>query len=713
MVKPRIFMRGLEMTLNNHELFDILIVDDNYENRASLQTLLKHNQFNAVSAANGKEALEDLNNYSFNLIISDILMPVMDGYLLCQRVKESHKLKNIPFAFYSASYTDEKDEELALSVGADKFIRKPINPDVLIKIIIDMILGANTSGTISDNQSIRNTKETFTLYNERLVKNLESKTLALQKEIRKRKQIYEELKENRELLHNITSFANDGIIVVNNDKEIIYWNNSAEKIFGFTSEEAIREKIYTILPQQKFSEATISCIKNLKKTGQDNITGKHLELLAVKKNGTELPIELSLSSMHIKDKWHVVCIVRDITSRKEIEKEKAVLEAQVSQLHRLESIGTLAGGVAHDFNNILTPILGFVEMSLLELDENSKIYNNLSRVHKAATRAKDLVKQILTFSRSIETNPKPLIIHVIIKEAVKLLRSTLPSTITIEEQIDSDCGYVTADPTKIHQIIMNLCTNARDSMKSKYGSLSIKLEKTFVDHSFASQHHYLKTGNYALITISDTGHGMSKETVKRIFEPFFSTKDIGKGTGLGLSVVYGIVRSCTGEIVVKSKPECGSTFKVYLPLTDGDLDVCQPTKDSILKGKEHILFVDDNEDIITVGKLMLEGLGYDITTNICGSDAIKEFKDNPDKYDLIITDITMPKMTGDQLSIELRSIKSDIPVIFTSGSDPEFTREEKKKIGHVDIILKPFNIQTLSMAIRQALNNVNRKNQDK
>jgi PAS domain S-box-containing protein len=394
---------------------------------------------------------------------------------------------------------------------------------------------------------------------------------------------------------------------------------------------------------------------------------------------------------------------RDITENILSEKKLARLQEQVNQSQRMESIGTLAGGIAHDFNNILSPIMGHTEILLMDALEDNSSQASLNQIYTAALRAKELVKQILTFSRQENSELKSMKMQPIVKEALKLIRSTIPTTIEIVQDIDPDCGVIKADPTQIHQIIMNLSTNAFHAMEETGGELSAGLKEIqFGKHDVIDPG--MEPGTYACLTIIDTGIGMNKKLTKKIFDPFFTTKKQGKGTGMGLSVVHGIVRGMGGTIQVYSEPGKGTKFNVYFPL-EKKFSEEQNIQDmqNIIGGTERILLVDDEEGVINIGKQMMEYLGYQVTGHTSSLDALEAFQENPDGFELVITDMEMPNMTGDKLSVELTKIRPDIPVLLCSGFRETMTREKAASLGIKNFLLKPISIKNLSQKIREVM----------
>jgi len=400
---------------------------------------------------------------------------------------------------------------------------------------------------------------------------------------------------------------------------------------------------------------------------------------------------------------------KEIELNKLHQKEKAKLEQHLLQLQKMETIGTLAGGIAHDFNNILTPILGYTEMALEELSEESVLRYDIEQISSAATRGKDLVQQILTFSRQVDFDKRPLKLDVVVKEVMKLIRASFPSNIEIRQDLDQACGTVLADATQMHQIIMNLCTNAYHSMMKEGGMLRVKLDKVEIDGKQMIGSVKLQKGTYVRLTISDTGHGMDQRTMERIFEPFFTKKEVGSGSGLGLSVVHGIVSNYNGAIEVESELDKGSIFIIHLPQHSAEEIVEEEASRKIKKGNGSILFVDDEKEITYMGKRMLESLGYTVDIKTDGQTALQEFRKNPRKYDLLVTDQAMPKMPGTELIGKVKQIRPDLKTIIITGYYDSIPRSDIERFDIEDIISKPLILSEFSELIRKVLNQRNIK----
>ena len=380
------------------------------------------------------------------------------------------------------------------------------------------------------------------------------------------------------------------------------------------------------------------------------------------------------------------------------------LEAQLQQAQKMEAIGTLAGGIAHDFNNILGAIIGYAELAKMKAPKESAVVADLNQVIKSGNRAADLVHQILTVSRRHKKERQPMQLKYIVKDALKMLRATLPSTIEIKDVSGKDAGVINADPTQMHQVIMNICTNAGHAMQENGGVLEVGIGKVQVGAEDSGSRYFdLPSGSYLRLTVSDTGHGIPRHVMDKIFDPYFTTKDTGEGTGLGLSVAQGIVKAHGGTITVYSEPGKETTFHVYLPLILMEEREEKEPEGPLPTGSERILFIDDEHALIEIGSQMLERLGYEVVTRQGSVEALELFRAEPDKFDLVITDMTMPHMTGDKLARELMKIRPDIPVILCTGHSKLVSEAKAKDMGIRAFVMKPILKRTLAEAVRKAL----------
>lgn len=515
--------------------------------------------------------------------------------------------------------------------------------------------------------------------------------------INEQKEAEAELRKSELLKDSILKTSLDCIITTDDEGTIIEFNPAAEKIFGFTRDEIIGKKLSeTIIPESQRNTNLRRWAEYLK-AGKAPVLDKRIEATAVNAKGIEFPVEITITKTTLEGEIFFTGFIRDITE------QKALLQ-QLQQSQKMESIGTLAGGIAHDFNNILSAILGYTQLSQMNITDEPTVLGYLGQVEYACTRAKELIKQILAFSRKGEILKKPVDIALIIKEALKLLRASLPTTIEIQQNIQSNLGTVLADPTQIHQVLMNLCTNASHSMRQEGGVLKVTLDVIAFNQNQKLYYPNLKPGNYFKLSVSDTGCGIPPDVLPRIFDPYFTTKEVGEGTGLGLSVVHGIVQSHGGGIDVNSRLQAGTTFHVYFPCLQKEKTEPQTLKTRLLpRGTEKILFLDDEKDLIEIGSKMLSELGYSVETRLNPLEALAIFRDNPNRFDLIITDMTMPNMTGEKLANEILKIRADIPIILCTGFRQELTARQLSETGIRMVIMKPLTVTELAKAVRSVL----------
>jgi len=507
------------------------------------------------------------------------------------------------------------------------------------------------------------------------------------------------LKKSEKRYRNVVDNIGIGITVINPDFKLLGKNKQMEKWYP---DIAISKKPYCfqVFNTPARQDPCPGC--PAKKTFQD---GQPHES-TIEKFIEDNIFYFRILSFPLKDEsgdiTSVISMVEDISEQVKAQRENAQLINQLQQAQKMESIGTLAGGIAHDFNNILSAILGYSELALADLPKDSLTEDNVKEVVKASNRAKNLVKQILTISRQSDSQRLTVPIHTIVKEAVKLLRASIPSTIEIIQNIMT-FGKALVDSSQIHQIMMNLCTNAADAMRENGGILTVSLiEENLTDKK--SLPHGLIPGPHLKLTVKDTGSCISPDTIQRIFDPYFTTKELGKGTGLGLAVVHGIVKSHNGDITVESNSQ-GTAFHVYLPkIKDSDKSVTAIASDApIPTGTERILFVDDEPTIGKVAKQILEKLGYSVVVRASGIEALELFDAKPDQFDLAITDMTMPHLTGDQLAEKLIEIRPDIPIILCTGFSEKITEENACAMGIRKLVMKPIARQDLAKAVREVI----------
>ncbi|MHC1744776.1 MAG: response regulator [Syntrophobacteraceae bacterium] len=426
--------------------------------------------------------------------------------------------------------------------------------------------------------------------------------------------------------------------------------------------------------------------------------GAFLEALA-----NELSIGLKKSLLYEQVRLHATELKASLSRIEEGEAERLVLERHLQLSQKMEAIGTLASGIAHDFNNILGAVFGYTELALLHGSNEAKVRQYLNLVLTAGERAKDLVQQILSFGQQGDDEKKPIQIDHILKEVLKFLRASLPATIEIRRNIGSDIGNILADPVQIHQVLMNLCTNAHHAMSEQGGVLEISLSPENLGPECTAIHPDLESGPYVRLSVKDTGHGMDEETLSRIFDPYFTTKEKGVGTGLGLAVVHRIVQKHGGVITVTSAPGKGSAFNLYFPVIQKEAVSEARAPADLPTGNERILFVDDDLVLVEIGRQMLESMGYRVETRTSSIDALSLFKARPHSFDVVITDMTMPNMTGEKLAIELMRVRMDIPIVLCTGYSEKMMEHRAKAIGIRTIVLKPILMANLATAVRTAL----------
>jgi PAS domain S-box-containing protein len=477
------------------------------------------------------------------------------------------------------------------------------------------------------------------------------------------------------------------------------WNRQHETLLGFSSEELDHADVSTFFQKQDLPDIN-DTLKKLLIEGHGRA-----ELNVRDKDGQLIPVLFIARSFTQSEETFVIGTGIELTEQKQVQAEKDKLEAMLHQSQKMEAIGTLAGGIAHDFNNILGAVLGYAELVKTKLSPDHPAMGMQNQIINAALRAKDLVQQILLFSRQSKQKMKPLQPELVVKEAIELLRSTIPATIEIKQEIPHGLGAILADSTQIHQIIMNLCTNAYHAMREKGGIIGICLsEKKILNDDPLFSDLTLTPGSYLLLEISDTGHGMDKATLEKVFDPYFTTKPTGEGTGLGLSVVHGIVKTCGGELKIYSEPGRGTNVHVYFPkLRTYDHNPAAREETMLQTGTERILLVDDDPAILDMLTQSIETLGYQVTAFQSSREVLDEFKSGRTHYDMVITDMTMPEMTGFELSKQIFKQNPDMPIVLCTGYSELMTKEKAEAIGIKAFIMKPVLLEVLAGTIREVL----------
>jgi len=639
----------------------ILAIDDKMDNLITLSALLKAvlPDCEVMTAQSGPEGLEKAKAGLPDTILLDIKMPGMDGYDVCKKLKQDESTSHIPVIMISAIKTESSDLVKGLEIGADAYLAKPIDEYVLVAQI---------------NSALRIKKAEDQLRNQKDL---------LEIMVRERTR---ELRESEERMKAILRASPVGIGLFIN-RELQWANETLHRMLGYEDGSLTGQNARIFYADdEEFDRVLQEHIPVVEKNGTGEIEARWM-----RKDGTAFDCRIRSCSFHPQGpiKGYIAPIS---------------LEAQLQQAQKMEAIGTLAGGIAHDFNNILGAIIGYAELARMRADQGSDMAINLDLVIKSGKRAADLVQQILTVSRRHKKERRPMQLKYILEEALKMLRATLPSTIEVKEVESNDVGVINANPAQMHQVIMNLCTNAAHAMQDDGGVLGVEIESVEMGSEDPETGHLdLPSGSYLRLTVSDAGYGIPRHLVDKIFDPYFTTKDTGEGTGLGLSVVQGIVKAHEGTVAVDSEPGKGTTFHVYLPIIQGEEKPEKESEVPLPTGSERILFIDDEELLIELGSLVLEMLGYEVVPKQSSVEALALFRSEPDRFDLVITDMTMPKMTGDKLARELMKIRPDIPIILCTGHSKLISEKKAKEMGIRAFIGKPITKRAMAETVRKVL----------
>jgi len=519
-------------------------------------------------------------------------------------------------------------------------------------------------------------------------------------DVTEQKKMERDLRESEERLRGIVETSNAGIMMITPAGQILFANRQMAGMLGYDQERFVKGNYYDYI----YADDKPNIDRNLGALERGDVDRLSVERRFVSADGTlRWGYVCGGRFQTAPEKFQVVLIISDMTQIKAVEEEKKLLEEHVRQAQKMEAIGTLAGGIAHDFNNILASMMGFTEMAARETRRAAR-NDYLNQVLLACERAKHLVNQILTLSRSRQQERRPVDIRMILKEALGLLRASLPSTIEIKPDIASEEMLILADPTEIHQIIMNLCTNAAHAMQNQGGVLTIRLASIKIPHAARPAHPDLQAGDYVRLSVSDTGHGIGADIREKIFDPFFTTKKNLEGTGLGLSVVYGIVKNAGGVIDVQSVAGQGATFTIYLP----HISPCEKTEagdhDGMdMPGSESILFVDDEEMLVRMAKKYFQAMGYQVTATTSSPEALQLFQENPARFDLVIADMTMPQITGASLCRAFLKIRPELPIILCTGYSDAASMSEIERLNIRELVLKPVLVRDLGLRVRRIL----------
>ncbi|HXC01529.1 MAG TPA: response regulator [Opitutaceae bacterium] len=631
----------------------ILVVDDTLANRETLRELLATEDYQLVEVADGPTALRLATETLPDLVLLDVIMPGMDGYEVCRRLRADPRLAEVPVIIVTA-LDDQASRIAGLEAGADDFVTIPFN-----------------------RAELRARVRSVTRLN-RYRRLLEVQTT---------------LRESQERYHKMLMFSPDAHCV-HVDGLITFVNEAFYRLMGATDPAQVlgRPALETVHPDYR---------ELVRERQQKILNGQILppsEVKFVRLDGTSVDVEVASIAFNFRDHQEVQVIARDITERKRC-------DAQYLQAQKMEALGQFSGGIAHDFNNILSAIVGYTQLAQLVLKGNPEVRGHLGAVLKSANRATNLVRQILTFSRQQPEERLPISLLPVVNESIELLRATIPLGIEFDTSVAADAPIVLANAGQIQQILMNLGINAWHAMKDFSGRLQVNLERCVVDAAHAATQPRLRPGVYARISVSDTGSGMDPVTLRRIFEPFFTTKLPGEGTGLGLAVVHGIMDSHDGAVTVYSQPGEGSIFHLYFPAHAGVEVIPSLVEEGpVPRGHgERILMVDDEDLLIELGQKTLLELGYNVEVTTRPAAALAMVRAAPKRFALVLTDQAMPGMTGIILASQLREVRRDLPIILMTGYSVSLTPEVLEAAGVRQLMLKPINLHALGTAVYGAL----------
>jgi PAS domain S-box-containing protein len=667
-----------------------LIVDDNAQNLYLLRVLLESQGFTVTEARNGRQALELLRREPFLVIISDILMPEMDGFQLCREVKADPELRHIPFLIYTATYTSAEDEAFARSLGADAFFVKPMEPvDFLAAVRAALArLGQEAPPAPMPPSEVDSIRQ----HNVLLVQKLERKVAQLQETNR-------DLRRSEDLFHTLAQAAPVGIFRVNAAGELDYVNDRWSAITGLSREAATLTAWQALIHPEERAQILDAWRQA---TGQGGVFQSEFRLRKPDGSVHWVLGQANPLAAEAGARLPYVGTFTDVTLRKKLEQERAEIQAKLHQSQKLEAIGTLVNGISHDFNNLVAAIFGYAESARRQIAKHEGAGADLEMVLRAAERAKSLTGQILRFSRQQTQELKPVRLGQVVRDALTLLRGSMPSNVHFKERIAQDLPPVLADATQIHQIVMNLVSNALYALRERAGELEVQLQTSHERPVLAVLD--IAEGDYVILRVRDTGCGIAPEVLDRIFDPFFTTKPPEEGTGIGLSIVHGIVKGHGGTIGVASQPGQGTTVSVYLPALAETTPAAVAPPEGLSQGQgQRVLYVDNEQFLTALVKRMLELLGYRARVFTDSVDALEFVRRHPTDFDLLISDMEMPRLNGAELARRVWEVRPGVPVLFVSGAHQSLTRQAALHLGASDMLLKPFDMRALGEALTHAL----------
>jgi len=669
-------------------ILKLLAIDDNRDNLITLKAVVTDTlpRTRVLTALSGREGIALARAEDPDVILLDIVMPGMDGFEVCRMLKGDESLRQIPVVFLTALRTDRESRIKALEAGAEGFLTKPLDVEELTAQIRAMA-------------KIKEANALKLLEKERLASLVAERTRALEQELARRRATEEELRESERRMRSIFRVAPTGIGVTG-DGVLLDVNPRICEMTGFDREELIGRSIGTLYPSpEEFDRVGSEMYLQIAGRG----TGT-TETRWVKKDGTILNVILSSTPIDQRNlSKGVTFTLLDITERKRAEEEREQLQAQLIQSQKMEAVGQLAGGVAHDFNNILTAILGYGHLILMGSGEKDTRRHHAEEIITSCERAASITRRLLAFCRQDISEKCRLNLNELIAASRTMLSRLIGEDVEFRFAPCPEDLTVVADPVQIEQVLMNLATNARDAMPGG-GLFSIATTIRRLDDEFIALHGFGTAGDYAVITVSDSGTGMDRDTQRRIFEPFFTTKEVGRGTGLGLSVVYGILQRHDGHVVVCSNPGTGTTFRVYLPLARCREKLLRAAPFLAAKGgSETILVAEDNRDLREVIHLTLSTAGYRVIVTEDGEEAAARFRASADSIDLLLLDMIMPKQSGMEVLNQARSLRPDIKALFLTGYPTEFIKDRGLMTSEFAYLAKPVSPNALLRSIREML----------
>ena len=682
---------------------NVLIVDDNKVNLYQLKFILQAKGYEVVSASSGQEALDYAINTPPDVVVSDVFMPEMDGFTLCREWMKYDTLCKVPFIFYTATYSDDKDREFALSLGCAAFLVKPADPDIIQATIESVVAQSSTENTSSAADTMSEDSDFLRHHNEALVRKLEAKmqqleevNAALAQDIEERKQAEAALAISERLLRQTEEIGHVGGWEIDIATQKASWTDVIYKMYDVPV-----EKLLTY--EEALGFCTDESRQTIERAFTQAVTYREpfditLDIITYSGN----PRTLRVVGKADLNRGKVIGFLQDITELRKAEQEMKRMEAQLQQAQRMESVGRLAGGIAHDFNNMLGVIIGHAEIILEQMDEADPICEEVTEIRNAANRSAALTRQLLAFARKQSISPKVLDLNETLSEMLLMIRRVIGEGISLVWQPCGDLWQVKMDPSQIDQLMTNLCVNARDAI-ADVGEIIIETSNCSFDVSFCRDNPAYRAGEFVRLSVSDNGCGMDNETQIRIFEPFYTTKSVGQGTGLGLATVYGILHQNNGFITVYSEVGVGSTFHIYLPRYESEPSMKDPTKPSqtAIHGHGTILLVEDEVSILRLTNKMLSYLGYDVISANSPAEALK-IAAQINQVDLLITDIIMPEMTGDDLALQLTKQWPGLRCLFMSGYTTDLVEHRGLASAH-QFMHKPFSLAELSSKVADTI----------